>query len=77
MHGLGSILRIDLSTEKVTKEDMSEKLLRTYIGGEGVNTRLFWEHFLKVDPKIDPTSSENVIIWGLGPLGGTAFGGER
>lgn len=75
MHGRGSILRIDLGTEKITKEDISEAFFRKYIGGEGINTRLFWEHFLKVDPKIDPTSSENVIIWGMGSLGGTAFGG--
>jgi len=75
MHGRGAILRIDLSSEKITKEPISPELCRGYIGGEGINTRLFWEHFLSIDPKIDPTSEENVIIWGSGPLGGTAFGG--
>ena len=75
MDGRGAILRIDLSSEKVTKDTIPPELCRKYIGGEGINTYLFWEHFLSVDPKIDPTSSENALIWGLGPLGGTAYGG--
>ncbi len=74
MEGRGSILRIDLSSEKVTREPISEELCRQYIGGEGINTRLFWEHFLKVNPRIDPLSRDNVLIWGMGPLGGTAYG---
>jgi len=35
---------------------------------------LLWEHFLEVDPKIDPLSPDNVLIAGMGPLGGTSFG---
>ena len=75
MHGRGAILRVDLSSEKITKEPISPEMCRNYTGGEGINTRLFWEHFLKVDPGIDPTSPDNVLIWGMGPLGATAFGG--
>jgi len=75
MYGRGDILRIDLSTGEVTREPLSEELRRKYVGGEGINTRLFWEHFLKVDPRIDPISPDNVIIWGLGPLGATSYGG--
>lgn len=75
MKGRGTILRIDLSSEKITREPISPELCRRYIGGEGINTHLLWEHFLKVDPRIDPISAENVLIWGLGPLGGTALGG--
>lgn len=74
MQGRGDVLRIDLSSGKVSREKLSKKLCRDYIGGEGLNTWLFWQHFLKVDPKIDPISPDNVLIWGLGPLGGTAFG---
>ena len=72
--GRGQILRIDLTTESITKEPISEELARQYLGGVGINARLLWEHFLKVDPKIDPAGPENVIIAGLGPLGGTGYG---
>ncbi len=75
MYGRGAILRIDLSSEKITKEPIPTELCRGYIGGEGINSRLLWDHFLKVDIKMDPTSPDNVIIWGLGPRAGTAYGG--
>lgn len=75
MYGMGDILRIDLSSEKITREPITPDMYRRYIGGEGLNTLLFWEHFTKVDPRIEPTSPDNVLIWGLGPLAATAYGG--
>lgn len=75
MYGRGDILRIDLSSEKITRDSISPEICRLYTGGEGINVHLFWEHFLRVDPGIDPVSPENVIVWGLGPLGGTSYGG--
>ena len=75
MEGRGTILKIDLSREKISTEPLSPELCQKYIGGEGINTHLFWNYFLNVDPRIEPTSPENVLIWGLGPLGGTAIGG--
>ena len=74
MHGFGDLLRIDLSTETITREEIPLSLRRQYLGGEGINTRLLWEHFLNVDPRIDPRGPDNVLIVGLGPLGGTSFG---
>ncbi|MDP6510544.1 MAG: aldehyde ferredoxin oxidoreductase N-terminal domain-containing protein, partial [Dehalococcoidia bacterium] len=70
----GDILRVDLSNERVTREPIPRDIARKFIGGEGINDWLLWEHFLKVDPKIDPLSPDNVLIIGLGPLGGTTFG---
>ena len=61
------ILRVDLAGKKISKEPVSPELRRKYLGGEGVNTRLLWEHFLRVDPKIDPLSPDNVLIAGMGP----------
>ena len=68
------ILKVDLTTEKTSSEPVPPELRRHYLGGEGINARLLWNHFLKVDPKIDPLSSDNVLIVGMGPLGGTGFG---
>jgi len=75
MTGYGSILRIDLTSEKISTEPIPVELCKRFIGGAGINTWLFWEHFLKVDPKIDPLSPDNVLIAGVGPLGATGYGG--
>ncbi|MBI4595405.1 MAG: hypothetical protein HY730_03395 [Candidatus Tectomicrobia bacterium] len=70
-----SILRVDLTSQKVLKEPVSGKLRHLYLGGEGINDWLLWQHFLGVDPRTDPLSPDNVLIAGLGVLGGTGFGG--
>ncbi|MDO8490888.1 MAG: aldehyde ferredoxin oxidoreductase N-terminal domain-containing protein, partial [Dehalococcoidia bacterium] len=74
MYGHGDLLRIDLSSEKISKEPVPEKLWQKFMGGEGINAWLLWEHFLKVDPKIDPLSQDNVLIFGIGPLASTGLG---
>lgn len=74
MYGFGDLLRIDLSKETITREEIPLSVRRQYLGGEGINTRLLWEHFLNVDPTTDPRGPDNVLIVGLGPLGGTCFG---
>ncbi len=70
----GDILRVDLTNQRVTREPIPREIVRKFVGGEGINDWLLWEHFLKVDPRIDPLSPDNVLIVGLGPLGGTTFG---
>ena len=74
MYGFGDLVRVDLSGESVAIGQIGLAARRKYLGGEGVNSRLLWEHFLNVDPKIDPRGPGNVLIAGLGPLGGTSFG---
>ncbi|TAK36475.1 MAG: hypothetical protein EPO21_02380 [Chloroflexota bacterium] len=74
MNGFGDLVRIDLSGETVTVEQIPLALRRRYLGGEGINSWLLWEHFLHHDPKSDPRGPDNVLIVGLGPLGGTPFG---
>ncbi len=64
----GTILTVNLSNGKVTKEPLRDDLVRDYIGGEGFGTRLLWE---RVKPGIDPLSPENVLI-----LSTTAFSGS-
>ncbi|HJO93369.1 MAG TPA: aldehyde ferredoxin oxidoreductase C-terminal domain-containing protein [Victivallales bacterium] len=74
MNGYGDILRVDLTTATVKREALPEKLAKKYIGGMGINDWLLWEHFLDVDPNIDPLRDQDVLIAGLGPLGATGFG---
>lgn len=62
------ILRVNLTTGEIKKEELSEKILRAYIGGRGLGT-----YYLSklMDPKADPFSPENVLIFATGPLTGT------
>lgn len=64
----GSILRINLSDEKVSKENLCEDLVRNYIGGTGICSRILFD---EISPGIDPLGEYNKIIFGTGPLTGT------
>jgi len=66
---MGKILRINLTTSVITKEDLDFELAKKYIGGRGLGTKLFTD---EVDPKVDPFAPENKIIFINGPLSGTA-----
>ncbi len=67
----GKILKIDLTNSRVSEESIPDGWPQRYLGGAGINDRLLWEHFLKIDPHIDPLSPDNVLISGVGPLGAT------
>ncbi len=74
LHGYGDLVRIDLTTRSVNREPLPRDVVKRFIGGMGVNDWYLWQHFLEVDPHIDPLSADNVLIAGLGPLGATGFG---
>jgi len=70
MHGwCGKILRVDLSSGKITAETLDPKVARNYIGARG-----FGIYFLRkeVEPGCDPLSPGNKLIMAAGPLTGTA-----
>lgn len=62
----GKILHADLTSKRIWKEDISEKLCRQFIGGRGTNVRLLWE--LAKKRRIDPLSPQNPLIFGTGAL---------
>jgi aldehyde:ferredoxin oxidoreductase len=69
MHGwIGKILRVDLTSGKIATEALSPSLARDYIGARGLGTRLMYD---EVDPKVDPLSPENKLMFVTGPLTGT------
>ena len=62
------ILRVNLTTKKITREDVDPKITRDYLGGRG------WAiHYLynEMDPMADALSPENVLIFATGPLTAT------
>ncbi|MFP4608950.1 MAG: aldehyde ferredoxin oxidoreductase family protein, partial [Candidatus Aenigmatarchaeota archaeon] len=61
------LARVDLSSGKVTYEEIGEDVLEEYIGGRGLGGRLLVE---EIDPDVDPLQ-ENVLVFAAGPLTGT------
>ena len=64
----GTILEINLSSRKINKIPLDEKMARDFLGGVGISTKLLYE---RIDPAVDPYAPGNVWILGSGALGGT------
>ncbi len=64
----GTILRIDLTHGSVKKEALDPNLARDYIGARGLGSRFLCN---EIDPKVDPLSADNKLIFATGPLSGT------
>ena len=64
----GKILRVDLSRGTSRVEDMPSYLMGDYIGGRGVCARILFD---EIDPRIDPLSPANKLIFSTGPLTGS------
>ena len=68
MSWAGKILRVDLTTGTVKAEPLKMEWARDYLGSRGLATKYIVD---EVDPKVDPLSPENKLIWATGPLTGT------
>lgn len=62
------ILRVNLTTRKVTTEDVDPKIARDYLGGRGWAIHYMYK---EMDPAVDPLSPENMLIFATGPLTAT------
>jgi aldehyde:ferredoxin oxidoreductase len=72
-HGYaGKILYVDLTSRCIRKEPLTIDLIRNYIGGMGINSKLAFD---LIKPGADPLSPENVICYGAGPFVGTLIPG--
>ena len=68
MSWAGKILRVDLSAGTVKSEPLNMAWAREYLGSRGLGSKYLVE---EMDPKVDPLSPANKIIWATGPLTGT------
>jgi aldehyde:ferredoxin oxidoreductase len=68
MSWAGKILRVNLTAGTVTSEPLRMDWAKQYLGSRGLASKYLVE---EIDPKVDPLSSENKIIWATGPLTGT------
>ncbi len=61
------LLRVDLSSGKIKKEEIPAEVLAKYIGGKGLAA---WYCYQEIKPGIDALSPENKLMFFVGPLTG-------
>jgi aldehyde:ferredoxin oxidoreductase len=64
----GKVLRVDLTRERTTVEEIDPQMAKDYIGGRGWAIKILHD---EVDPNVDPLAPKNKIIFTAGPLTGT------
>src|SRR5215510_10252256 len=63
-----TVLRVNLSTGQIRKEAVPETIIRNFVGGRGVGSKLLMDN---MDPKIDAFDPRNPLIFATGPVTGT------
>ncbi len=67
------LLRVDLSREKISEEEIEGSTLKKYLGGAGLGIKIFYD---EVPPNTAWSDPKNRLILASGPLGGTVIGGS-
>ncbi|MEM1682205.1 MAG: aldehyde ferredoxin oxidoreductase C-terminal domain-containing protein [Sulfolobales archaeon] len=66
----GRLLRVDLSTGRVSTEEIHPMTYRMYVGGRGLATYLLWRELGRKWRDVDPLGPENILTVLTGPLTG-------
>ncbi len=69
----GKILRVDLTNEEITTEEISDEMAEKWIGGVGLATKIVYD---EVPEDADPLGPENVFVYAVGPFPGTGILGS-
>jgi aldehyde:ferredoxin oxidoreductase len=72
----GKFLDIDLSTQTIKETKFSDEILKDYVGGRGLATKILWDRLGTEWDKVDPLGPENLLLLLTGPLTGF-FPGAR
>jgi aldehyde:ferredoxin oxidoreductase len=72
----GKLLEVNLSTEKIKEVRLDDDILKDYIGGRGLATKILWDRLGNKWEKTDPLGSENILLFLTGPLTGYFPGGR-
>ena len=65
----GTILRVNLTTGAIAKERTNLQDAKLFLGARGLGVKILTD---EVDPKVDPLSPANKIIFAPGPFSGTS-----
>jgi len=72
---MGKILRINLSKKAVSEETLDPQVVRQYLGGVGIATKILYD---EVPKNTNPLSAGNKLIFAPGVFTGTGYpGGSR
>ncbi len=63
----GKILRVDLTTGSIAREELPQEILHAYLGGRGLGVRLMRDFF-----QLQPDDPAIPLIFSVGPLCGTS-----
>jgi len=66
----GKFLEINLSSRNVRETKFQDEILRDYIGGRGLATKILWDRLGRKWEKIDPLGPENILLVLTGPFTG-------
>lgn len=72
----GRILEVNLSTERVQIRSFNEEILREFIGGRGLATKILWDRLGEKWETVNPIGEENLLLFLAGPLTGFFPGGR-
>ena len=77
---MNKVLRVDLTTQQVSTEDLDKTLSSLFFGGRGLGVAYLFQHFQDLTAKglyanafadVDPLSPDNVIVISTSPTTGT------
>ena len=69
----GNTLHVNLTDNRFSTEPLDPELVRKYIGGWGINHKLYYD---LVPPHVGPFSPDNPLVIGTGPFPGTIVPGS-
>ena len=69
----GKVLRVNLSNEKISSENLEETFYRRYFGGRGL---ISYYLLNELEPRIDPLGPDNKLIFACGPVTGAPVSGS-
>ncbi len=72
----GKLLEVNLTSGKTKEAKFDDEVLRDYVGGRGLATKILWDRLGHKWDKIDPMGHENVLLFLTGPLTGYFPGGR-
>ena len=70
----GKLLEVDLTSGKISVQNVDESVYQNYVGGNGLGAYLLYKN---LKAKTDPLSPNNIICYLPGPLNGTACPAAR
>ncbi|MEM2972095.1 MAG: aldehyde ferredoxin oxidoreductase C-terminal domain-containing protein [Candidatus Bathyarchaeia archaeon] len=66
----GKLLEVNLSEKNVKETAINEDVLRDYIGGRGLATKILWDRLGRKWETVNPLGPENLLLFLAGPLTG-------